>query len=347
MTADVLVVRAGGMSAQLRRRPMIVFGLLLAAVVVLFILSISAGTTWLHPGKVVDVLTGAGTRPVRFQVMELRFPRAVIGVLAGAALALSGALLQSAVRNPLASPDVLGITSGASVGAVIVYVLGWRVFGAPLSVSLPLAALAGGAIAAAIVFLISRGGPVGGLRLILVGIGVNAALQGAIYGLLVVGGTFDVMQAQVWLTGDLSADARRIAPLAVTVVVVLLAGWALSRSLTSMQLGADVARGVGVPVNRMFTGLLVCSVVAASVAVSAAGPLGFVALAAPQLARLLAGGTRAPLACSAACGALLVLAADLVSRTLLNGLVSVGLLTAIVGGPILISLLLNRVRRQV
>ncbi|MBF4636249.1 iron ABC transporter permease [Agreia pratensis] len=343
MSAGTLVVRAGDISLRLRTRPMIVFAALVILAVVLFGVSISAGSTWLSPLKVIEALGGGGSRAVQYQVFNLRLPRALIGAGAGAALAISGALLQSAVRNPLASPDILGITSGASVGAASVYILGWRVFDAPLTISLPLAALLGGSIAAALVFAISRGSAVG-IRLILVGIGINAALLGILQGLLFIGGTFDVMQAQVWLTGDLSSDPQRIIPLVTALAVTTFAALAMSRSVTAMQLGDDVAHGVGVAVGRTFAATIVTSVIAASVAVSAAGPLGFVALASPQLARFLTRDSRPPLGCSAACGAVLVLAADLAARTLFSSTVSVGLLTAIVGGPILIALMLRQVR---
>jgi len=346
MTAGVVVLRAGSLSTRLRIRPMVVSGLLLACAAGLFLVAICAGSTWVEPAKVIDVLGGGGTRAGRFQILELRMPRVAIGALAGAALGLSGALMQSAVRNPLASPDLLGITSGASVGAVGVYVLGWRVFGAPLSVSLPLAALIGGLAAAALVFVISRGGPVLGLRLILVGIGVGAALRGLIYAMLVIGGEFDVQKAQVWMTGDLSTESARIPLLLAAIALTLALGGGLSRSLSSLQLGQEAAHGIGVPVERLMLATLACSVLAASVAVCAAGPLGFVALVSPQVARLMAGGHRPPLICSAACGALLVLAADLVARTLFEGFVSVGVLTALVGGPVLIGLLLSGMRSR-
>jgi len=344
MSAGTHVVRLGGLSLQLRGRPMIAFAVLLVVAAALFCLSISAGSTWVAPGTVVNALGGGGGQAVRYQVLGLRLPRAAIGALAGAALALAGAFMQSIARNPLASPDVLGITTGASVGAAGVFILGWRVFDAPLTVSLPLAALVGGSLAAAVVFSVSRGAAGGGMRLILVGIGVNAALLGVLHGLLVVGGTYDVMQVQVWLTGDLSSDAARIGPLAAVLVVAGLVAVATARSTAAMHLGDDVAHGVGVAVGRTRGLLLAGSVLAASAAVGAAGPLGFVALSAPQIARFLTRESRAPLGCTAACGAILVLAADLTARTVFSGSVSVGILTAIVGGPILISLMLRRLR---
>ncbi|KZX21066.1 FecCD family ABC transporter permease [Rathayibacter tanaceti] len=345
MSAGMGVVRLGPLSVRIRIRPLVAFAVLLVVALVLFCLSISAGSTWVAPATVVDALSGGSGQAVRYQVLGLRLPRAAIGTLAGAALALAGAFLQSIARNPLASPDVLGITTGASVGAAGVFILGWRVFDAPLTVSLPLAALIGGSIAAAAVFWASRGAA-GGMRLVLVGVGVNAALLGLLHGLLVVGGTYDVLQVQVWLTGDLSSDAPRIAPLAVVLVVAAIIAVATSRSTAAMHLGDDIAHGVGVAVGRTRGVLLAGSVLAASAAVGAAGPLGFIALSAPQIARFLTRESRVPLGCTAVCGAILVLAADLVARTLFSGRVSVGLLTAIVGGPILISLMLRRLRSR-
>lgn len=343
MSTRVPVARLGGLSLPVRTRPIVTFVALSVVAALLLCLSISAGSTWVNPTTVVETLGGGGGQAVRYQVLGLRLPRTVIGALAGAALALAGAFMQSVARNPLLSPDVLGITSGASVGAAAVFVLGWRVFGAPLTLSLPLAALIGGSIAAAVVFSFSRGAA-GGMRLILVGVGINAALLGVLHAMLIAGGTYDVLQVQVWLTGDLSSDATRIAPLAAVLVVAALIAVATSRSVAAMHLGDDVAHGLGVAVGRTRVVLLTGSVLSSSAAVGAAGPLGFVALSAPQIARFLTNESRAPLGCTAACGTILVLAADLAARTLFSGAVSVGLLTALVGGPILISLMLRRLR---
>lgn len=345
MSAHVRIARAGALSVRMRTRPLATFAVLLLIALILFCVSISAGSTWVAPGTVANVLGGGGGQAVRYQVLGLRLPRAAIGALAGAALALAGAFMQSVARNPLASPDVLGITSGASVGAAAVFVLGWRVFDAPLTISLPLAALIGGSIAAILVFFLSRG-TAGGMRLVLVGVGINAALVGLLHGLLVAGGTYDVLQVQVWLTGDLSSEASRIAPLAAALVIAAVIAVTTSRATDAMQLGDDVAQGIGVRVGRTRVVLLAGSVLSASAAVGAAGPLGFVALSAPQIARFLTRESRAPLACTAACGAILVLAADVTARTVFSGSVSVGLLTAIVGGPILISLMLRRLRSR-
>ncbi len=345
MSTRVRVARLGGFSLALRTRPLATFAVLFVVAALLFCVSISAGSTWVNPLTVVSTLGGGGGQAVRYQVLGLRLPRAAIGALAGAALAMAGAFMQSVARNPLASPDVLGITSGASVGAAAVFVLGWRVFDAPLTLSLPLAALVGGAVAAIVVFSLSRG-TAGGMRLVLVGVGINAALLGLLHAMLIAGGTYDVLQVQVWLTGDLSSDATRIAPLAAAVVVAVLVAVGTSRSAAAMHLGDDVAHGVGVAVGRTRAMLLAGSVLSSSAAVGAAGPLGFVALSAPQIARFLTSESRAPLGCTAACGAILVLAADLAARTLFSSAVSVGLLTALVGGPILISLMLRRLRSR-
>lgn len=343
MRGDVRVLRVGTVSVVLRARPPVVFVALVVASGLMFTVSLSAGSTWVEPAKVVDALAGGAGQAVRYQVLGLRLPRSVIALLAGAALGLAGAFLQAVARNPLASPDVLGVTSGAAVGAAAVFILGWRPLDAPLILSLPLGAVTGGAVAAVAVFSLSGGTP-GTLRLILVGIGVNAALVGILHALLIAGGTYDTLQMQVWLTGDLSSDAARIAPLVGVLALTALVGAASSRSRAALHLGDDVAHGVGVPVGRTRAVLVAASVLSASAAVAAAGPLGFVALSAPQIARSLTREARAPLGCTAACGALLVLAADLTARTLFSGAVSVGLLTAIVGGPILISLMLRRLR---
>nr|WP_084458294.1 iron chelate uptake ABC transporter family permease subunit [Nocardia caishijiensis] len=326
---------------------------LAVAVFVLFCLDISVGDTSVPLGRVLDVLGGGGSRSQRFIVLESRLPRALTAVVVGAALGLSGALMQSILHNPLAGPDVLGITTGAAVGAVAVLVgSGGAATGLIATLGAPLAALAGGLLTAVVIYLLAwgRGGGgergVTGFRLVLIGIGVNAVLMSAISWLLTRASLTDAARAQVWLNGSLdAADMSSVVPAAVALTVVTLVALVSVRTLAALRLGEESTRVLGVRIQSQQALLIGASVVAASVATAAVGPVGFVALAAPQIARMALRTPGEPLIASALTGAALVTGADIVSRALLPVELPVGIVTAALGGPFLLYLLVRMNRK--
>ena len=321
----------------------LVCAVLLAAVVALFAFSLAQGEFAIPVGDVLATLVGAGPPGADFIVLELRLPRAIVGALTGAALALSGLIFQTLVRNPLASPDIIGITAGASFAGVSVFILGVA------TALLPFAAFAGALTAATVLYVLAWRGGLSPYRFVLVGIAIQAVGLAGIYYMLERGQIEVVAEAYVWLVGSLNGRTfGDVWPLLAGVAVVLPAAAALARPLDALALGEETARGLGVPVERARLGLVVTASALAALAVAAAGPMVFVAFLAPHIARRL---TRAPgaaaLPAAALCGAALVLAADLAGRTLpAPGELPAGILTSVLGGPFFLYLLYrsNRVR---
>jgi iron complex transport system permease protein len=314
-------------------------GLVATGAIVVF--SISHGSFTIAPGDVVDTLLGGGTAAQKLIVLDLRLPRILTALLVGAALAVSGALTQTFARNPLASPDVLGVTNGASLGAVAVIVLGGTAAGVPL------AALAGGMVTAGAVYLLAWRRGVDGYRLVLVGIGVGEIVSGGVSWFLVRAEIVDATRATVWLNGSVAgAEWDQVRPLAVAVAVLLPLAIATAFTLQALQFDDDVARALGVRLQLAQLAVVLTAVALAAAAVSAAGPIEFVAFVVPQIALRLCGGSRPPLIVSAVLGALLVSGADLVARTILPAReLPVGLVTAIIGAPYLLWLLVRFNRR--
>lgn len=345
--------RMGPASLVLRPKMAAIVCVLIALLLVLFCLDIAFGDTHLPLGRVLDVLSGGGTRSQRFIVLDSRLPRALTAVVVGAALGLAGALTQSILHNPLASPDLLGITSGASLGAVAVLVgTGSAATGFAANVGVPLAALVGGLATAALIYLLAWGrSPTGeqgatGLRLVLIGIGVNAVLASGISWLLTQVDLVDANRAQQWLTGSLNfADRARLVPAALALGIVLVVALVSSRSLAALRLGTETTRALGVRIQTQQGLLIAAAVIATSLAAAAVGPVSFVALAAPQIARRLLGTPGEPLLGSALIGAILVVGADIAARTLFPVDLPVGVLTAASGGPFLLYLLVRMNRK--
>ncbi|MGY1838727.1 MULTISPECIES: FecCD family ABC transporter permease [unclassified Modestobacter] len=342
-------VRIGPFSAVYRPRQLLVPLAVLLALVVVSALNLGRGDYPISVPEVLGTLVGAGDDTQRFIVLELRAPRVVVGLLVGLALGISGALFQTFARNPLASPDILGVTGGAAVGAVGVIVLGGVTGASGLlaAVGLPAAALASGLLTAGLIFGLAWRNGIDGYRLVLVGIGLAAFAQALIAYLLTRSDINDAAAANVWLTGSLNGRGwDQAVPLALALVVLLPAALALSRVLGVLQFGDDTARALGVRVARTQGVVVLVAVALAAFAVAAAGPINFVALVVPQVALRLAGGSRPPVLASGLLGALLLISSDLVARTVLPDSFPVGVVTAVVGAPYLLWLLVRGRRRS-
>jgi iron complex transport system permease protein len=340
-------VRLGQVSFVWRPWIVSVSLLLAAATFLVFCLSIGVGDFPIGLPQVIATIFGRGEQVDEFVIMDLRMPRALAGVVVGIALGVSGALTQSIARNPLASPDVLGITNGASAVAVfLVTVSGGTAAAVVDSVGLSAAALMGGLGTGLLVYFLAWRRGIDGLRLILIGISVSAVMEALTTWLLVTADIRDVAQAQAWLVGSLddrSWDEVHIAVWGTLVLLVVVAGAAFQ--FKPMHLGDDVAAGLGVRYSAVRAILLLCAVLLAGVAVSAAGPVPFVALVAPQVAMRLARCPTPPMVASALVGALLLTGSDLVARTALPVSLPVGVVTAAIGGPFLVYLLVRANRR--
>ena len=306
--------------------------------VALAIVLLGTGTLAFTPGEVVGGLLGDGGNATAERViLRIRLPRLVTAVFVGASLGVAGTIFQSISRNALGSPDVIGFTTGAATGAIVQIIL----FNAgPLETSL--AAVVAGLATAVLVFLLSMKARVtGGYRLVLVGIGVGAILSGINTVLLVMGDLDQAMSAQLWLAGSLNTRTWAHAiPAALGFALILPAAILHARRIDLLEMGDDAARQIGVPVERTRLVMVMAAVALTAIATAAAGPIAFVALAAPQLARRLTASSEVPLLSGAVMGVVLLLGADLVSQRLpIDANMPIGLTTGLLGGLYLLWLL--------
>ncbi|WP_026321594.1 FecCD family ABC transporter permease [Salinispora fenicalii] len=332
------VWRVGHTSLVISPRLVTITVVLLVVGAALGVTAMTLGTLRLSFGEVIAaVVDTSGNAQHDRVVRSLRLPRVVTAIFAGAALGVSGAIFQSVSRNALGSPDVIGFTTGAATGAIVQIV----VFQAD-ALQVSLGAVAGGLLTAAVVYLLSRrAGVTGGYRLILTGIGVSAVL-GAVNGLLLVTGDLDqAFTANLWLSGSLDARSWTHAlPVTVGVLVVVPLVLPLARRASLIEMGDDLAQQLGVRVERTRVLLMLAAVALAGLATGAAGPIAFIALAAPQLVVRLTGWRRMPVVSAAAMGGCLLMLADTVTRLLpITAAVPIGRVTGIIGGLYLIWML--------
>lgn len=303
------------------------------------IVSTGIGDMYIRPLDVVNTILGKGIEEHELVVHTLRLPRIIAAFLVGASLAAAGAILQGVIRNPLASPDIIGITSGASIAAVafITYLSG------TVSIKwLPVAAMIGAGITSLIIYLLAWKKGVSPIRLVLIGIGINFLLQSTVKLMLVISPIQAAGEAYIWLTGTVYGTAWETVWMMLpwTLVLIPLA-IVCARNVNVLQLGDDIAASVGSSVQRQRFVLLLISVALAGSAVAVGGGIGFVGLIAPHMTRKLIGppfGGVLPV--SALIGGLMVVLADLVGRTaFLPYDIPVGVFTAGIGAPFFIYLL--------
>ncbi|HEU0165614.1 MAG TPA: iron ABC transporter permease [Thermomicrobiales bacterium] len=317
-------VRVLGMS-------LFVFGLL----AVLAVFAMTLGSYRIPFVDVVKSVFGHGNDDQEFIVRTLRLPRLICAMLIGAALAMAGAIFQGLVRNPLVSPDIIGIDTGATLVAVF-----WIVFGFN-SQWLPLGAFIGAVSAAMLVYLLSWKRGINPNRLILVGIGVGAAISAGTTFITVRFPIDQVRPAIVWTMGSIyGSNWTDVKTLLGFVIVCLPIGVGMMWHLRALQLGDDAARGLGIPIERTRLGLMLVGCGLAAVTVSVAGPIGFVALMVPHIARMLGGAlSSSVLVLTALLGAFFLLAADTVAQHFLPVALPVGVVTSAVGAPYFLFLL--------
>jgi iron complex transport system permease protein len=337
-----ITVRAPGLAVRLDLRTLWVSGALLLATAVVVAWTVVAVGVRLPVADILEILDGGGRRADRFILLDLRLPRVSLGLLTGAALAMSGAVFQSLSRNPLGSPDIVGFTTGAATGAVLAIVT----FGAgPAGAAL--AAVVAGLLTAVIVYGLAAVGGGAVQRLVLVGIGISAMLV-AVNSFLISRARLDAAQAAaVWLVGTLNGrtwEYVRLVGFALLVLTPLLLLY--GRRLHLLEMGDDSARSLGVRVNRSRLILVLLAVAVCAVATAATGPVAFVALAAPQITRRLTGSPTLQLLPSAITGALLMVLSDFVAQRLLApAQLPVGVVTGAVGGVYLVWLLAGQWRK--
>jgi iron complex transport system permease protein len=320
-----------------RRRQRVAVTVLSVLVFAVFSVTLMVGNTFYPPDEVIAVILGQTVPGASFTVGELRLPRAVLAVLAGASFGIAGVTFQTLLRNPLASPDIIGISSGASAAAVIGIVV--------LSLDGPAVsamALAGALLTAAAIYLLSNKGGFAGTRLILIGIGLAAMLQSVVSYVLSRAAEWDIQTAMQWLTGSLnSASWDRVAPLALVCAVVIPLLLIQARSLGMLQLGDDSAAGLGVRVHTTRILLILGAVTLLAVATASVGPIAFVAFMAGPIAARITGPGAALMVPAGLVGALLVLSSDLIAQFAFDTRYPVGVVTGVLGAPYLIYLLIR------
>ncbi|QEZ93905.1 MULTISPECIES: FecCD family ABC transporter permease [Proteus] len=317
---------------------------------ILFLLMISLAFLALTTGKfpiefstLIDIVVGQSEGGIKEKiVMDIRLPRLLTAMGVGAALGISGAIFQSISRNVLGSPDVIGFTTGAATGALLQIII----FNGTV-VDIAISTLIGGMATALIVYLLSlKNGVMSGYTMILVGIGIGAILH-AFNGLLLVKGNIDnAIMANLWLAGSLNARTwQHVYPTFIGLLILVPLIIFYAKSLTLMEMGDDMAQQLGVHVGRVRWVMIFSAVLLASLATASAGPIAFVALAAPQLVIRLSQSGKLPIVGSALMGSLLLLSADVLSQNLpINITMPVGLMTGVIGGLYLLWLLTRKQR---
>ncbi len=342
-TGALTTVRFGPVSMLVSRRAVAVDLAAVLLIVTLALWGLTRGAQGLGLGDVLDVMLGRGDRITTTVIVQWRLPRIVAAVVLGAALGLSGAVFQSITRNPLGSPDVIGFTNGSLTGVIAVILLGGTGFAA-----ISAGALAGGLAAALLVYLLAFRDGIQGFRLIIVGIAVSAFLTALNGWFMVTADLDDAYAAAVWGAGSVATvDWRSVGSAALVILVVGLCAPLAQRWMRQMELSDDAAAATGVPVERVRLALVVLGVAAIAAVTAVSGPIGFVALAAPQIARRLTGrGATVDLMGSAIVGSLLLVAADLVAQHAIPGVsLPVGAVTVCLGGVYLVVLLAMESRR--
>ncbi|MFE6699275.1 FecCD family ABC transporter permease [Streptomyces sp. NPDC057718] len=320
----------------LRPRALAVTLLLAVAVTFAFIVEVAYGEIDIPLAEVVAALTGGGDPATQMVVHDLRLPRALVGLMCGAAFGAAGTIFQTLTRNPLASPDVIGISAGAGTVATA-----GLLFGVGSGIGLQTFALAGGLGATAVIYTLAWKNGTTGYRIVLVGIGVAALCTSATSYLLLKAGVYQAQQALMWLTGSLNArDWTHVGPLATSLAVLLPCVAVLGPWLNGLQLGDETAKALGLPVQTARIALLLTGAALVSFACAAAGPIAFVALIAPQIALRLVNAPGPALIPSALVGSLVVLLGDVIGRLLLDGIeLPVGVVSGVLGAPCLLWLL--------
>ncbi len=328
---------------RISRRSVAVVSSLAALTVGMLLISVSTGTYALSLGEVIGGILGTADEGTVLVVREWRLPRALLAALFGLALGMSGAIFQSLTRNPLGSPDVIGFASGSYTGALSVILLtGGGYF------AVATGALAGGVVTAFIVFALAYRRGVQGFRLIIVGIGVSAMLAAFNTYLMLKATTGEQLTAAVWGSGSLNGLTNgTLGPALIVYVVLLVPALALSPALRVLELGDDAAGSLGSGPNGVRLAAVVVGVALVALVTASAGPIAFIALVAPQIARRLTRADGVGTVAAGMTGALLLVISDFLGQRLFAPMqLPVGIITVSVGGLYFVWLLVRETRRH-
>lgn len=329
------------------RKQVLALTIMMILTVVLVVLNLSIGTLTIHPIHSMQTLMGLGSEEQHILTFDFRLPRAIVAIAVGMALSTSGAILQALARNPLADPGIIGINAGAGLGVVlfVYFFFGQMDVTSYISVFvLPLFALIGALAAAIIIYLLAWKDGVTATRLILVGIAVAAGFSAinVVFSMKMTANDFRF--ATVWLSGSLwGTDWKFVLAALPWLIILLPLAYAKSNLLNVLNLGDKMATGLGVAVEKERRKLLFISVALAGVSVAVAGGIGFIGLLAPHMARKIVGAKhQIMLPVSALIGAILLLTADCLARSLMpSSEIPVGLVLSLIGAPYFIYLLIK------
>ena len=337
----VRVLRRGPVAVRIGLRPVAVTVALAAVAVGTGLAALGSGSYEIPLGDVAGALLGRADGRVHMVVVEWRLPRVLLGLLFGAALGASGAIFQSLTRNPLGSPDIIGFATGSYTGALVVILLTGGGYAMVAG-----GALAGGLATAAVVYLLAWNRGVSGFRLIIVGIAVSAMLAAANAWLILRAELDAAMSAAIWGAGSLARSSwEQVGPVLACLAVLVPLTALLAPRLGVLEMGDDTAAALGLRVERLRLALVVLGVALTALVTAAAGPISFIALAAPQLARRLTGRTGVGVGSAAAMGAALLAASDWAAqRVIAPNQLPVGVVTVCIGGGYLLWLLIREAR---
>lgn len=335
--------RSGRLSARFRLRHLVAVAVLLMLALVVGVVSLGTGEFPIAVGDVVKTLLGQGDRRMQLVVLDWRMPRVLLALALGGALGAAGAIFQSLTRNPLGSPDIIGFDAGAYTGALLVITTIGTGY-----VAVAGASIAGGLATALAVYLIAYRRGFQGFRLIIVGIAVSAMLSSLNTWIILNTDLYVAMAAGAWGSGSLNTVGwGQAMPALILLLPLGVAAALLSGRMRILEMGDDAAIALGVRGNQVRLGLVALGVAFTAVATAAAGPIAFISLAAPQLARRLTRSAGVTLGASAAMGALLLVASDFAAQRMFAPLqLPVGVVTVAFGGVYLIWLLVREGRRR-
>jgi iron complex transport system permease protein len=326
---------------RVNRRAVVVCAAALLAVLVLAVVSVWVGDLGISPAELPGVLAGEGSKAQEWVLWSNRAPRVGVAIGAGAAFGVAGSIFQSVTRNPLGSPDVIGLGSGAAAGAAAATLV-W-----PGVVPGPVGALVGAGIAVGLVLLGAGRGVKAPFRMVVVGIAIGAMALAFVQLALARATTEEAQVVAAWLNGSLlSRNAGHVLTIAVALVVLVPCALALTRRLQLVEMGDDAATALGVHPGRTRTLAIAVGVALTAAAVSVCGPVSFIALTAPQIARRVTGSTGPGMVAAACTGSVLLVGADLLAQHAPWGVqYPVGVLTALLGGSYLAYLLVREWRK--
>lgn len=326
-----------------RKKYMLTTILLVVIALTLSFAMLMLGNTIYPVSDVLRALFGEQIKGVSFAVSTIRFPRLLAGLFAGFAFGVGGYIFQTMLRNPLANPNVIGITAGSSAAAVFCIIILQA-----SSTAVSIASVIGGLLTVFIIYVLSKGNSFSIGRLILIGIGIQAMLNAFISYLMIIGNSQDIPTAMRWLSGSLNgAKLESVLPLMMIVIICLPIVLVFSKDLEMLELGEQAATALGIQTNRVRIVLMVAAVLMIALATATTGPIAFVAFLAGPIAKKLIGQGFSSMLQAGLVGIILVLAADLIGQFAFETRYPVGVITGIIGAPYLIYLLIRINRKGV